>query len=188
MSDKQAGRDVSWFRRSIPRRTFLQAIATSATGLAVVACVQPAAPPSGAASEEQAEAPAAAEGGELNVVYWADSNDAFKQVVDAVTEETGAKVNYEVAPAAYIEWQQFMTTRLASADPTVDVFHCDDFQAAIYGSAGWLVELDPIIAANDIDLSDRPQTLLTDVSLGRETLPAAMGQRYGDLLLPHRLF
>jgi multiple sugar transport system substrate-binding protein len=102
--------------------------------------------------------------GELNVVYWADSNDSFKKVIDAFTEETGAKINYEVAPAAYLEWQQFMTTRLASADPTVDVFHCDDFQAAIYGAAGWLVELDPIIDASDIDLSDWPQTLIQDVS------------------------
>jgi multiple sugar transport system substrate-binding protein len=57
-----------------------------------------------------------------------------------------------------------MTTRLASADPTVDVFHCDDFQAAIYGAAGWLAPLEPIIEAHDIDLTDWPQTLIEDVS------------------------
>jgi multiple sugar transport system substrate-binding protein len=148
------------------RRAFLQAVGMGATGVVLAACTQPLAPPSGAAPEQgQADAPAAPEAaGELNTVYWADSNDSFKQVIDAFTAETGVTVNYEVAPAAYIEWQQFMTTRLASADSTVDVFHCDDFQAAIYGAAGWLAELDPIIEASNIDLSDWPQTLLTDVS------------------------
>jgi multiple sugar transport system substrate-binding protein len=57
-----------------------------------------------------------------------------------------------------------MTTRLASADTTFDVFHCDDFQAAIYGAAGWLSELDSITKAENIDLSDWPPTLLKDVS------------------------
>jgi hypothetical protein len=94
------------------------------------------------------------------VVYWADSNDSFKKVMEAFTGETGVEVNYEVAPAGYIEWQQFMTTRLASGDSTVDAFHCDDFQAAIYGAAGWLLELGPIIQEYNIDLSDWPQTLI----------------------------
>lgn len=164
MSDQEAGQDVRWFRHSLSRRRFLQAIATSATGLAVVACVQPTAPTSSTVSEQGAAAAPATQGGEINVVYWADTNDAFKKVIDAFTAETGAKVNYEVAPASYIEWQQSMTTRLAAADSSVDVFHCDDFQAAIYGAAGWLVELGPIIDATDIDLKDWPQTLLTDVS------------------------
>ncbi len=166
MSDKEPDRGGRWFMRTMSRRKFLQAIGASTTGLTVAACVQPGAPPAGEASEQgQADAPVASQSaGELNVVYWADSNDSFKKVIDAFTEETGTKINYEVAPAAYLEWQQFMTTRLASADTTVDVFHCDDFQAAIYGAAGWLVELDPIIDASDIDLSDWPQTLLQDVS------------------------
>ena len=106
MSDKKADMGARWFMRPMSRRTFLQAIGVSTTALTVAACVQPAPPPAGGASEQgQAEAPAA-EGGELNVVYWADSNDSFKKVTDAFTEETGAKINYEVAPAAYLEWQQ----------------------------------------------------------------------------------
>jgi multiple sugar transport system substrate-binding protein len=149
--------------RGLSRRAFLQAMGIGATGLAVAACAPTVVAP-GAAPE------AASAGSELNVVYWADSNESFQQVIDAFTEETGVQVNYEVAPAAYIEWQQFMTTRLASADTTVDTFHCDDFQAAIYGAAGWLAPLDPIVEAHAIDLSDWPQTLLTDVSSWDGTL------------------
>jgi multiple sugar transport system substrate-binding protein len=159
--------DEKWVQedrgRGLSRRAFLQAMGIGATGLAVAACAPTVVAPGAAPEADSA-------GAELNVVYWADSNDSFKQVVDAFTEETGVQVNYEVAPAAYIEWQQFMTTRLASADTTVDTFHCDDFQAAIYGAAGWLAPLDPIVEAHAIDLSDWPQTLLTDVSSWDGTL------------------
>lgn len=160
--------------QTLSRRAFLKAIGIGAAAWAVSACAPatpaPAAPV--AAPQEAAPTPTPAppipktEGsrGSLNVVYWADSNDSFKKVMEAFTKETDIGVNYEVAPASYIEWQQWMTTRLASADPTVDTFHCDDFQAAIYGAAGWLVELDPIIEEYSIDLNDWPQTLIKDVS------------------------
>jgi multiple sugar transport system substrate-binding protein len=158
MCDGERVQGKSRVPRALSRRSFLHAMGIGAAGLAITACVQPVAAPAPGAPA----APASTS--ELNVVYWADTNDAFKQVIDAFTAETGVTVNYEVAPAAYIEWQQFMTTRLASADTTVDTFHCDDFQAAIYGAAGWLAPLDPIIEAHDIDLADWPQTLLKDVS------------------------
>ncbi len=158
--------------QTLSRRSFLKAMGVGAAALAVAACA-PAAPAAPAAApQEAAPTPTPAppipktEGarGSLNVVYWADSNESFKKVIEAFTKETDIGVNYEVAPASYIEWQQWMTTRLASADPSVDTFHCDDFQAAIYGAAGWLVELDPIIEEYSIDLNDWPQTLIKDVS------------------------
>ena len=85
-------------------------------------------------------------------------------MIDQYQEETGNIVNYEVAPAVYIEWQQMVTTRLASGDTGTDTFHGDDFQASIYGAAGWLSPLDPVAELYDIDLDDWPQTLLNDVS------------------------
>ena len=160
----------SYTTRRVSRRAFLAWLGMSTAGMALAACVAPTpqpvqAPPTAPAEEKPAAMPAPAEtAGTLNVVYWADSNDSFKKVIEKFTEETGVTVNYEVAPAAYIEWQQFMTTRLASGDTTVDCFHCDDFQAAIYGAAGWLAELDPIIEKYNIDLKDWPQTLIKDVS------------------------
>ena len=93
------------------------------------------------------------------MIYWADTNDSFKSVIDKFQEETGNTINYEVAPADYLEWQQLMTTRFASGDKGTDAFHCDDFQAAIYGAAGWLTPLEPTVEKYSIDLSDWPQTL-----------------------------
>jgi ABC-type glycerol-3-phosphate transport system substrate-binding protein len=180
--DKRPGRTLS-------RRAFLTAMGASGAAMALAACAPaatpapaaptaapPAAPtevptevaaatPTEATAPTAAAAPAAAATGQsLNVIYWADTNDSFKKVMDGFTAETGVTVNYEVAPAAYIEWQQMITTRLASGDTAVDCFHCDDFQAAIYGAAGWLKPLDPIIEEYKIDLTDWPETLIKDVS------------------------
>ena len=147
-------------QNKLNRRSFLKGLGVGAAGLAIAACAPASAPAPAAAPQEPTKAPAAPEAtkapaaapkattpppqglktegskGSLNVIYWADTNDSFKKTVEAFTKETGIGVNYEVAPAAYIEWQQFMTTRLASGDTTVDAFHCDDFQACIYGAAG----------------------------------------------------
>lgn len=157
------------------RRDFLRGASAVAAAGILAACA-PAAQPTEAPAEEPMEeesmeeepeeAPPAEEmsAGPVSVIYWADVNDFFADVIAGFEEETGVEVAYEVAPAAYIEWQEWMTTRLASADTTVDCFHCDDFQAAIYGAAGWLAELDPLIEQFDIDLSDWPPTLINDVS------------------------
>ena len=144
------------------RRSLLRMMGAGASIVALAACAPaPAAP---AASSGEAAAPAQEGGGTLNVIYWADTNDSFKSVIDKFQEETGNTVNYEVAPADYLEWQQLMTTRFASGDKSTDAFHCDDFQAAIYGAAGWLTPLEPTVEKYSIDLSDWPQTLLKDVS------------------------
>lgn len=170
--------------QKVSRRNFLRlSAAAGVAGLASACAAPPATRPAAPSPAEQAgETTAAAEKptvtpvptppgfsttgakGTINVVYWPDSNDAFRNVVNRFTEETGIGVNYEVAPGDYLVWQQMMTTRFASGDTSVDSFHCDDFQAAIYGSAGWLVDLDPIIKANNIDLKDWPETLIKDVS------------------------
>jgi multiple sugar transport system substrate-binding protein len=166
--------------KKLSRRSFLQGLGATGAGLALAACAAPPAqqaaqPTAAAAAATATTAPAAeptapqgavttGEKGSINVIYWADTNDAFKKLIQKYTEETGVGVNYEVAPASYIDWQQFMTTRLASADTTVDAFHCDDSQAAIYGAAGWLNELDTTIQANNIDLNDWPKTIVTDIS------------------------
>ena len=105
-----------------------------------------------------------AQGDSISVYYWAETNNDFQPVIDKFTEETGIAVNYEVAPADYLEHQQLVSTRLASGDTSVDAYHLDDFQVAIYGAAGWLTGLDGIVEQASIDLSDFPQTLLTDVS------------------------
>jgi ABC-type glycerol-3-phosphate transport system substrate-binding protein len=102
--------------------------------------------------------------GQIQLIYWADQNDFFKKLIDKFTGESGIGVKYDVAPADYLTWQQLVTTRLASGDTTLDTFHADDFQAAIYGSAGWLEPLDPLVKQFSIDLSDWPQTLIKDVS------------------------
>ena len=176
----------------LSRRAFLRGMGVGAAGVALAACAAPAAPapaaPAAATAAPAAaatQAPAAAaqpttpppqgftstgSKGTINVVYWADTNDAFKKTVTKFTDATGIGVNYEVAPAAYIDWQQMMTTRLASGDTSVDAFHCDDFQAAIYGSAGWLAELDSVVKANNIDLSDWPPTLVKDISVWKGVL------------------
>ena len=170
-------------QQRISRRSFLKGLSVGTAGLAIAACTTPppavpaSAAPTAAPAPTEAAAPAEAAGfttagskGTLNVTYWADSNDSFKKVVDAFTQETGIGVNYEVAPAAYIEWQQMMTTRLASGDTTVDAFHCDDFQAAIYGAAGWLAPLDDLVKSANIDLNDWPKTLVTDISVWKGKL------------------
>ncbi|MCL5995242.1 MAG: extracellular solute-binding protein [Chloroflexi bacterium] len=167
----------------LSRRSFLKTSALTMAGVALASCaapVPPAAAPTtapAATAEQKAESkptptviptPAGfsttGDKGNIDVVYWADSNQSFKTVVDKFTEETGIGVTYEVAPAGYLTWQQFMTTRLASGDTTTDAFHCDDFQAAIYGQAGWLEPLEPTIQKYSIDLADWPQTLIKDVS------------------------
>jgi multiple sugar transport system substrate-binding protein len=162
--------------KTLSRRAFLAAMGVTGATLTVAACAAPVAQPAPApVAEPQEEAPEAtaetveeaappAEKGSINVVYWADSNDAFKKTIDGFTAETGITVNYEIAPAAYIEWQQMMTTRLASGDTSTDSFHCDDFQACIYGAAGWLKPLEPVVEQYDIDLADWPETLIKDVS------------------------
>lgn len=148
----------------LSRRAFLAALGVGTTAIALQACVAPAAPGAAPAANGGAAQPAASGATEINVIYWADSNDSFKSVIDAFTKETGKTVKYEVAPADYLEWQQLMTTRFASGDKGTDAFHCDDFQAAIYGSAGWLTPLEPTVEKYNIDLKDWPQTLLKDVS------------------------
>ncbi len=167
------------------RRGFLKMSAITAAGAALAACApaatQPAAPAEAPAAPSGAEptptpipTPAAfnTSGGKgnIDVVYWADSNETFRRVVDQFTKETDIGVTYEIAPADYLTWQQFMTTRLASGDTTTDAFHCDDFQAAIYGAAGWLVDLGPTIQKYNIDLADWPTTLVTDVSVWKGKL------------------
>lgn len=146
----------------LSRRSFLKLTAASTTLTALAACAPPASAP--AAGGSTAAQPAQDQATEINVIYWADSNDSFKSVIDAFTKETGKTVKYEVAPADYLEWQQLMTTRFASGDKGTDAFHCDDFQAAIYGAAGWLTPLESMVEKYSIDLSDWPQTLLKDVS------------------------
>ena len=153
-------------KRQISRRAFLKTAGVGATLAALSACVPAAAP----MAEGDDAGEAMAEGQELNLIYQADRNDFFQAVIDQYQEETGNIVNYEVAPAAYIEWQQMVTTRLAAGDTGTDTFHCDDFQAAIYGAAGWLSPLEPVVELYDIDLDDWPQTLLTDVSSWDGTL------------------
>jgi|GEM_PF-825594 len=167
----------------ISRRHVLRMSALAGIGSFIAACAPPPAQaPAASGAAQPTTVPAAAakptvtavptpagfnttgDKGSINVVYWADSNDSFKTVVTKFTEETGIGVNYEIAPGDYLTWQQMMTTRLASSDTSVDAFHCDDFQAAIYGSAGWLLDLDAVVKSNNIDLNDWPQTLLKDVS------------------------
>ncbi len=167
--------------KHLSRRSFLTALGAGGAAMAVAACAAPAAAPApqapvadaptaeapaaeAPATEAPAQAAPAEAQGEINVIYGADSNDTFKTVMDGFTGETGIKVIYEVAPAGYTDWQQLMTTRLASGDTGVDSFHCDDFQAAIYGAAGWLQPLEPVVEQYSIDLNDWPQTLLKDVS------------------------
>jgi ABC-type glycerol-3-phosphate transport system substrate-binding protein len=103
--------------------------------LTVLAACAPAlgAPAAAPAAGESGAAPAQEGSGPLNVIYSADTNDSFQSVIDQFQAETGNPVNYEVAPADYLEWQQLMTTRFASGDKGTDASHCDDFQAAIYG-------------------------------------------------------
>jgi multiple sugar transport system substrate-binding protein len=187
MDDTRTADDAA---RRLSRRAFLRGASAGAGALLLAACGAPAAAPApttapageataapGATVEPPATpAPApdaeptpagfatAGDNGTLNVVYWADSNDSFKTIVERFTADTGIGINYEVAPADYLTWQQLMTTRLSSGDTTVDAFHGDDFQSAIYGAAGWLADLGPIVQANNIDLSDWPTSLVTDVS------------------------
>ena len=159
-------------KTTISRRDFLRgASALSAAGiLAACAPATPAATeapePEEPAEEKPTEAPPEVEmsKGPVNVIYGTDANDFFANIIDDFEAETGVEVAYEVSPAGYIEWQEWMSTRLASADPTVDTFHCDDFQAAMYGAAEWLLPLDPLIDKFDIDLDDWPPTLINDVS------------------------
>jgi multiple sugar transport system substrate-binding protein len=102
--------------------------------------------------------------GEISVLYWTDRNDHFLEVIDAFTAETGIGVNYEALPEDYITGQQLVTTRLAAGDVEPDCIFCDDIETALYGTAGWLEPLDPIVEEMGIDRDDIPQTLLTDVS------------------------
>ena len=164
----------------IARRTFLRASALSGIGVLAAACAppQPAAKPAAVATEApKADAKPTVTAvptpagfttsggkGQIQVVYWADSNNSFKTVVDGFTKETDIGVDYEIAPGDYLTWQQMMTTRLAAGDTGTDAFHADDFQAAIYGSAGWLSDLGQFVNDNKIDLNDWPQTLIKDVS------------------------
>lgn len=140
-------------RRGVSRRTFLKTSASAAAAAILSRTISMPGRPT-----------VRAQGNSISVYYWADDTDSFQRTIDAFTEETGVAVNYEVAPADYLTHQQLVTTRLVSADTTVDCYHLDDFQAAIYGAAGWLTPLDGIAESYDIDLADYPQTLLTDVS------------------------
>src|SRR5690349_6029841 len=90
----------------LSRRTFLTALGAGATTLALQACVAPSAPANAPAANSGAAQPAASGATELNVIYWADTNDSFKSVIDAFKKETGKTIKYEVAPADYLEWQQ----------------------------------------------------------------------------------
>lgn len=193
MNQEQRNDEVRRIRGRVSRRTFLRMLGASTGAVLLGACggspptvstQETAATSANAAASPAPEVTVAAaiatvsptaaptpagfasEGskGQISVVYWADTNNAFKTVVDRFTKDTGIGVKYEVAPADYLQWQQGMTTRLASGDTSVDAFHCDDFQAAIYGAAGWLVELDPIVKEYGINLDDWPSTLLKDVS------------------------
>jgi len=102
--------------------------------------------------------------GEVNVLYLADQHDHFKTVAEAFTAETGIGVKYETLPSDYLSGQQLLTTRLVAGDTDLDVFWCDDFQSSMYGAAGWLEPLDPIVEEFGIQLDDYVPTLITDVS------------------------
>jgi ABC-type glycerol-3-phosphate transport system substrate-binding protein len=140
-------------RRGVSRRDFLKMSAGAAGAVALSRTISM---PGRRTVKSQSDI--------LNVYYWADSNESFQRTLDAFTEETGITVNYEVAPADYLTHQQLVTTRMASSDTSIDAYHLDDFQIAIYGAAGWLFDLDGVVDQYQIDLADFPQTLLTDVS------------------------
>ena len=189
MNEEQQNDNDRRTRGAVSRRAFLRAVGASSGTLLLAACGASA--PATAPAQTTASEPAAAEAapttapeptaapaaeptpggftsegtkGQITVQYSADSNDAFKTVVDRFTKDTGIGVNYEVSAGDYLTLQQGLTTRFASGDTTLDTFHCDDFMAPIYGSAGWLVELDPIVKQYNIDLTDWPTTLIQDVS------------------------
>lgn len=103
-------------------------------------------------------------GGEINVLYKANDKNVFTPLADGFKAKTGISIKLEEYPDDYLAGQELVTTRLASGDTSLDVFFCDDIQASMYGAAGWLEPLDDTMKENDIDLSDWPQTLLTDVS------------------------
>jgi ABC-type glycerol-3-phosphate transport system substrate-binding protein len=156
--------------------TLASSAATTSTPAATTTAATPTPAPAAAAPTNTPAAQAAAaqptpsgytsqgSKGQIQLIYWADQNGFFKKLIDKFTGESGIGVKYDVAPADYMTWQQLVTTRLASGDATLDTFHGDDFQAAIYGSAGWLEPLDPLVKQFNIDLSDWPQTLIKDVS------------------------
>lgn len=121
--------------------------------------------------------------GQIAVMYEADSNEHFARVVQAFTDETGIGVDYETYPSEYLALQQLVTARLASGDVEPDCFWCDDIMAATYGAAGWLQELDSVVQENGIDLSDYPQTLLTDVSSWDGTLYRLPWDSTAELIL-----
>lgn len=108
--------------------------------------------------------------GTITVRYRTDEKDLFKQAIGAFTAETGIGVNYVTQPDDYLADQQQMTTTLAGGDTELDTFFCDDIEAAMYGAAGWLEPLNPIVEEYQIDLADWPQTVLTDVSSWDGTL------------------
>lgn len=103
-------------------------------------------------------------GGEITVLYKANDQEVFDALAAGFAEQTGITLKLEEYPDDYLAGQELVTTRLASGDTSLDVFFCDDIQASMYGAAGWLEPLDESLAANDVDLSDWPTTLLTDVS------------------------
>lgn len=134
----------------ISRRTFLGGVGAGTAALAL--------------SGTTARRSFAQSKGEINVIYRTDDQQHFTKVMDAFTKATGIKVKYDKYPADYLTGQQMVTTRLAAGDAAPDAFWCDDIQAAMYGGAGWLEPLEPVVKDNKIDLSDWPQTIIKDVS------------------------
>jgi ABC-type glycerol-3-phosphate transport system substrate-binding protein len=167
-------------RGKISRRDFLiraLGVGMSASGVIAVlaACggggtsSRPAPPPGGKEGGTGKAFVSEGNKGEISIILWADTNNTYKEIIKSFTEETGIGVRYEVAPQDYLTWQQLMTTRLASGDTSTDAFHGDDFQVAMYGAAGWLEDLSPVMQEADIDLNDWPQQLI-EVSSWDNTL------------------
>jgi anaerobic selenocysteine-containing dehydrogenase len=66
------------FTRPVSRRAFLKTAGVGATLAALSACAAPVAAP----MEDSGGEDTMAEPQELNLIYWADSNDFFQGVID----------------------------------------------------------------------------------------------------------
>lgn len=110
----------------------------------------------------------------LTIIGWSDDEGAFAGLLDRFTEETGIETKYLVAPSDYPEMVSKYVNYLRAGYDEIDVYLLDDFSVGNFTTAGWLVDLEDAITAEDLDNYSDNAKKLFDLA-GYTRLPIYIG-------------
>jgi ABC-type glycerol-3-phosphate transport system substrate-binding protein len=113
----------------------------------------------------------------LTVAYWTNipKPENLMAVFDGFSKKNGVKVNYFALPEAFGDDVQKLTTYLSSGYTGLDVLWLDDFMTATFSSAGWLLPIENMTAAENFSAIAPAQLKLSTYNGHKYRLPANVG-------------